>query len=130
MSFKCPDCGATLKDDSQFCNYCGAKIDDGVKRMEIKIDKRIEDVAEVKRAGYEEKESAMRIRKAEAEFKGRKVKRITALVLLVFCSISFVLTIINWNKPSGPFGWVHALGSIGFFFILGFIIHQLLKVKW
>ena len=35
MSFKCPDCGASLTDDSRFCKYCGSKIDDGVKRIEV-----------------------------------------------------------------------------------------------
>jgi len=76
MSFKCPDCGASLTDDSKFCKYCGAKIDDGVKRIEIKIDKRIEDVAEVRRASYEEKESELRQKKMKRELRKGRVKTI------------------------------------------------------
>lgn len=29
---KCPHCGQTIPDDSEFCNYCGRKIDDKVDR--------------------------------------------------------------------------------------------------
>ena len=88
MGFKCPDCGATLTDDSKFCKYCGAKIDDGVKRVEVNINKRIEDVAEIKRAGYEEKESSARIRKMEREHKAGRAKRIALLTILVLCVLS------------------------------------------
>ena len=36
MSFKCPDCGASLTDDSRFCKYCGAKIlDENKQKIEV-----------------------------------------------------------------------------------------------
>lgn len=57
---KCPQCGSTLKDDGRFCSYCGTKLPDDVTRIEVKIDTRVEDVAEVKRASYEEQESKIR----------------------------------------------------------------------
>lgn len=85
MSFKCPDCGASLTDDSRFCKYCGAKIDDGVKRSEIKIDinKRIEDVAEIKRAEREERESLRRERKEKAQTIGKWIRRGFLIALLL-----------------------------------------------
>lgn len=92
MSFKCPDCGASLTDDSRFCKYCGAKIDDGVKRSEIKIDisKRVEDVAEIKRAEREERESLRRERKEKAQTIGKWIRR-GFLIALFLASLIMLL---------------------------------------
>ena len=62
----CPNCGAAVKEGS-FCNYCGAKLIADPRRVEIKIDQRIEDIAELKRAEYEEQESRIRQRRAIEE---------------------------------------------------------------
>ena len=83
-SFKCPDCGATLTDDSKFCKYCGAKIDDGVKRFEINVNKRIEDVAEIKRAEREERESLRREKKEKARTVAKWVRRGIIAAILLF----------------------------------------------
>ena len=112
-SFKCPDCGATLTDDSRFCKYCGAKIDDGVKRMEINVNKKIEDIAEIKRAEREEKEFLRRERKEKAAniakwtrrgilaaifgvgifFVARKGEnQIAGVVILLFASVYVILS--------------------------------------
>lgn len=93
MSFKCPDCGASLTDDSRFCKYCGAKIDDGVKRSEVKIDinKRIEDVAEIKRAEREERESLRRERKEKAQTIGKWIRRGFLIALLVASLIMLIV---------------------------------------
>lgn len=74
-----------MTDDSRFCKYCGAKIDDGVKRSEIKIDinKRIEDVAEIKRAEREERESLRRERKEKAQTIGKWIRRGFLIALLL-----------------------------------------------
>lgn len=101
MSFKCPDCGASLTDDSRFCKYCGAKIDDGVKRVEVKIDKRIEDVAEVKRAEYEAKESELRQKKMKKDMKHHSVKwkvlGVIALVGLIMIASHFLFGVnVGW----------------------------------
>ena len=77
MDIKCPACGAHLSDESRFCSYCGAKIDDGVKRAEIRIEHRTEDVAEVIRAQYEERESQLRIQNAVNQKQQLKTKRYT-----------------------------------------------------
>ena len=112
MTFKCPDCGASLTDDSKFCKYCGAKIDDGVKRMEIKIDKRVEDVAEVKRASYEEKESLLRQKKMKRELRKGRAK------MIFFCScagIGLVFLLIALIVDHNING---SIGAIGISFII------------
>lgn len=130
MSFKCPDCGASLTDDSRFCKYCGAKIDDGVKRSEIKIDinKRVEDVAELKRAEYEERESAMRVERMQREATQQKAKRIVSLVLLIILGVPGLIAIaVNANGSFGVYGAFSAVGATA---VAAFIIVQLLKGKW
>lgn len=130
MSFKCPDCGASLTDDSRFCKYCGAKIDDGVKRSEIKIDinKRIEDVAEIKRAEYEEKESRARIRSIERGDKRGKGKRITLLILLV---LSALMSIPAFVQTSSVALLLTGMASVVLFIVVGGgIIYQLITGKW
>lgn len=98
MSFKCPDCGASLTDDSKFCKYCGAKIDDGVKRMEIKIDKRIEDVAEVKRVSYEEQESLLRQKKMKRELRKGRFKTFFFIGCLILSVILIGLDLLINGK--------------------------------
>ena len=99
-TFKCPDCGASLTDDSRFCKYCGAKIDDGVKRMEIKIDKRVEDVAEVRRASYEEKESLLRQKKMKCDMRKGRIKTFFFLGCLAITVITFLVDLILHGKPT------------------------------
>lgn len=89
-TFKCPDCGATLTDDSRFCKYCGAKIDDGVKRIEVNVHNKIENVAEIKRAEREEKEFLRREKKEKAQIIAKWVRRgivaaiaLTGLILIL-----------------------------------------------
>lgn len=71
MAVKCTECGAALQDDSKFCRYCGAKVvQEDLKRVEVKID----NTAEIKRAEYEEKESQLRQIKMERELRKEKRK--------------------------------------------------------
>lgn len=132
MSFKCPDCGATLTDDSRFCKYCGAKIDDGVNRSEINvnINKRIEDVAEVQRASYEERESNLRVKKMERELRRQKAKRITYLVLL---ALSLIILIVGLFEGPEPHSNTNGFTILGVFVSISVgcgIISQLIKGKW
>ena len=130
MIFKCPDCGASLTDDSRFCKYCGAKIDDGIKRSEIKIDinKRVEDVAEIKRAEYEEKESRARIRSIERGDNRGKGKRITLLILLV---LSALMSIPAFAQTSSVALLLIGMVSVVLFIVVGGgIIYQLITGKW
>lgn len=64
----CPNCGAAVK-EGNFCSYCGAKLTEDTKRIEVKIDKRIEDLAELKRVELEERESRIKLKQAEEEHK-------------------------------------------------------------
>ena len=86
----CPHCGAVIK-EGKFCNYCGAKLPDDTKRVEVKIDKRIEDVAEVKRAEYEEKESALRQKQMKRDLKTGNAK-IVFLLIGILCFVLFILS--------------------------------------
>ena len=131
MSFKCPDCGASLTDDSRFCKYCGAKIDDGVKRMEIKIDKRIEDVADLKRVEYEEQESRLRQKQMKRDMRKGKAHRVTLLTLLILSVLLIVVPlIINRITGIAETGIPMAFGICG---VIGFgikIISDLVTGKW
>lgn len=83
MAVKCTECGASIQDDSKFCKYCGAKIvQEDLKRVEVKID----DTAEIRRAGYEEAESKIRqkMMKRELRTKGLKWKICGVLFLIGF----------------------------------------------
>ena len=130
MSFKCPDCGATLTDDSRFCKYCGAKIDDGVQRSEIRVEKRIEDVAEIHRAEYEERESNLRILKMERQIKQQKSKRITFFVLLAFSIVAWIVGSIMSGAGNANGGAVEAVGILGALGTGASIVMQLLNGKW
>ena len=82
----CPNCGAVIK-EGKFCNYCGAKLPDDTKRVEVNINKRIEDVAEVMRANYETEESKLRQKQMKKELRGSKIK-------WIICGILFLIGII------------------------------------
>lgn len=82
MAVKCTECGASIQDDSKFCKYCGAKVvAEDLKRVEVKID----NTAEIKRAEYEERESRLRQIKMEREL--RKEKRKPYIVIAKILSI-------------------------------------------
>ena len=71
MAVKCTECGASIQDDSKFCKYCGAKIvEENLKKIEVKID----NTAEIKRANYEEQESLLRQEKMKRELRKEKRK--------------------------------------------------------
>lgn len=97
MAVKCTECGASIQDDSKFCKYCGAKIvDENLKRVEVKID----NTAEIKRAEYEEKESRLRQKKMERELRKEKLKPyvVTAKFLSVIVPFGCCF-LINSGKP-------------------------------
>lgn len=104
---KCPQCGAEVR-EGKFCNYCGASLPDDTKRVEVKIDKRIEDVAEVRRAEYEAKESELRQKKMKKELRKNTFPKICGILMgggAALCAIS------NW-----VFHWTMgtAIGVIAF----------------
>lgn len=88
---KCPQCGAEVR-EGKFCNYCGASLPDNTKRIEVKIDKRVEDVAEVRRAEYEAKESELRQKKMKKELRQGKVMRFFGIAM----AAGLVLILVSW----------------------------------
>lgn len=121
MAVKCTECGASIQDDSKFCKYCGAKIVmEDLKRVEVKID----NTAEIKRAEYEEKESQLRQKKMEREL--RKEKRrpyiIAAKVLSVL--LPFTVAVLFCR---GSFIDMIAVCGIGFIFFMIWIWQLLSK---
>lgn len=89
MAVKCTECGASIQDDSKFCKYCGAKVlDENLKKIEVRID----NTAEIKRAGYEEQESLLRQERMKRELQKEKrkpyviaAKALTVAVPLAVC---------------------------------------------
>lgn len=122
MAVKCTECGASIQDDSKFCKYCGAKVvQENLKRVEVKID----NTAEIKRAEYEEKESRLRQIKMEREL--RKEKRrpyiIAAKVFSVVGPILFGILFMR-DDPGliiGPIG----IGFLFFILWIGQFINKL-----
>lgn len=125
---KCPNCGGIVK-EGRFCNYCGTELPDDTKRVEVNINKHIEDVAEIKRAEYEERESRLRQKQEEAKFIKEKVRRISLLVLLGICFIFSVYGLII-NPTTGLAAALAAFGVIGGVCLLGYIIYLLITGKW
>ena len=127
-SYKCPDCGATLTDDSRFCKYCGAKIDDGVRRVEVKIDKRIEDVADVRRVSYEARESTLRVKHMEQQLKAKKAKRV---LMLSVAAVGCIMTAISFGLHlENTYILATLLASILGPLFLILIVVQLIQGKW
>ena len=124
----CPNCGAAVK-EGKFCNYCGAKLPDDTKRVEVNINKRIEDVAEMKRADYETDESKLKQRQMKAEFAARKTRRWACLILLAICVVLSVPAFLNLVKSSSMV-WIGALSAVAGFFLLIYIIYLLIRGKW
>lgn len=127
-TFKCPDCGATLTDDSRFCKYCGAKIDDGVKRIEVKIDKRVEDVADVRRVSYEERESDLRVKQMQQQLKAKKAKRIMMLSVFIVCAV-FAAISFGFHMENALILPTLIATTVGPVFLI-LIVVQLIQGKW
>lgn len=111
MVTNCPNCGSAIKTDGKFCNYCGAKLPDDTKRIEVKID----NAAEIVRAEYEAQESRLRQKKMEREL--RKEKRKPYMVLAKLLSIIIPFAIVLVFKGS-PFWLVPGFGFLGVWLIL------------
>lgn len=105
MAVKCTECGASIQDDSKFCKYCGAKVvQENLKRVEVKID----NTAEIKRAEYEEKESRLRQIKMERELRKEK-RRPYVIAAKVFSVVGPILFGILFMRDDpvliiGPIG--------------------------
>ena len=95
MAVKCTECGASIQDDSKFCKYCGAKIvQENLKRVEVKID----NTAEIKRADYEEKESELRQKMIKRELRMKSLKWKICSVLFLIGLIMALPGLLNPSK--------------------------------
>ena len=124
----CPNCGAVIK-EGKFCNYCGAKLPSDDKTIEVNINKRIEDVAEIKRAEYETDESKLHQRQMKAQFAARKIRRWSTLILLLFCAVFGGYGLIA-DPRGGALPALCALAIIFGVFLLFYIIYLLITGKW
>ena len=122
----CPACGAAVK-EGRFCIYCGAKLPDDTKRIEIS--KRIEDVAEMKRADYETEESLLRQREAKIKLSQLKAKRVSSLVALILSVIVLIIGITNLYNAVF-FEFMVVVGAVNTIVMLFYIVKQLITGKW
>lgn len=119
MAVKCTECGASVQDDSKFCKYCGAKINlDNVKKIEVKID----NTAEIRRAEYEEKESKLRQIKMERELRKEKRKPYIIALKILTVVIPFVISFFIKGDPV----FMLSVMAIGFMFF-GFYFYRFLN---
>ena len=121
---KCPSCGSPVK-EGQFCNYCGAKLPDDTTRVEVNVNQRFEDVAEIKRTEYESAESK---RREEERLNARSTKRKACIVLAVVLSLITIIGIII--KPDGGIKAAFASSMILAFMVIAYIIYQMITGKW
>ena len=96
MAVKCTECGASIQDDSKFCKYCGAKVlEENLKKIEVKID----NTAEIKRAGYEEQESLLRQKMMKRELRMQSLKwKVTGVLnaIGIVCLLAGLIFNIPW----------------------------------
>lgn len=113
MAVKCTECGASIQDDSKFCKYCGAKVlDENLKKIEVKID----NTAEIKRAGYEEQESLLRQEKMRRELRKEKRKPYIVIAKILSVVIPFLIGIV-FGKGGNDIFWLSLIIGSSFFFL-------------
>lgn len=117
MAVKCTECGASIQDDSKFCKYCGAKVlEENLKKIEVKID----NTAEIKRAGYEEQESLLRQEKMRREL--RKEKRKPYIIIAKILSVVIPLFIAAFcSKGANDVTWLSLIIGVSFFAVWFFL---------
>lgn len=113
MAVKCTECGASIQDDSKFCRYCGAKIvDENLKKIEVKID----NTAEIKRADYEEQESLLRQEKMRRELRKEKRKPYIIIAKILSVVIPFLIGVV-FGKGGNDIFWLSLIIGSSFFFL-------------
>lgn len=89
--FNCPNCGASIVEGSRFCVFCGTTIkEDTTHRAEV----RIEDVAEVRRADYETRESRIREQEMTHDLRWKLLKRYLSIAWCVITALLFLVGFI------------------------------------
>ena len=114
MAVKCPNCGSAVKDEGKFCSYCGAKLPDDTKRVEVKID----NTAEIKRAEYEEQESLLRQKKMKHDLAKEKRRPYIILAKVLSFVIPGALAATGWLDPTSE---VTCVGVAIVFFAVWFV---------
>ena len=108
MVTRCPSCGSAVKDEGRFCSYCGAKLPDDTKRVEVKID----NTAEIKRVEYEEQESLLRQKRMKRDL--AREKRKPYLILAIILTVVVPLALAWSGVISGIEAIPVALIGVGF----------------
>ena len=75
---KCPDCGASIKDNGAFCSYCGAKLPVEEKKDEKKREFRFhfnDSEASVRRAEIRKEREAQKLQAQAEEAKRQEEER-------------------------------------------------------
>lgn len=101
----CPNCGAAVK-EGKFCNYCGAKLPDDTKRVEVNINKKIEDVAEIRRASYEEQESLLKQKMMKRDLLKGRIKAGFLIAYIVITAVLVVPTFFHMHEKATTSGIV------------------------
>lgn len=119
MVTNCPNCGSPIKTDGKFCTYCGAKLPDDVKRVEVKID----NTAEIARAEYEAQESQLRQKKMKRELRKEQMRPYVTLAKVLSGVLPLALALTGW------FGGVsyRLLVTVGIAFSVLWLCRFLLK---
>ncbi len=106
MAVKCTECGASIQDDSKFCNYCGAKLPEEAKIDLKKREFRFETINHAKirkeelkaereaQAAKAEVERLEKLKELEAE-RNKSEKR---LFILLGCALLFSLIMFLINR--------------------------------
>lgn len=106
MAVKCTECGASIQDDSKFCNYCGAKLPEEAKIDLKKREFRIETINHAKirkeelkaereaQAAKAEVERLEKLKELEAE-RSKSQKR---LIILLGCALLVCLIMYLINR--------------------------------
>lgn len=124
---KCPSCGSPVK-EGRFCNYCGAKLPDDTTRVEVNVNQRIEDVAEMKRADYETEESKLRQKQELRKYKAHSTRRIAILVLLAISVIGAIIGIVT--NPKGNLAILVVFFIVLAAFMVVYTVALLISGKW
>lgn len=114
MAAVCPQCGASVKDDSRFCNYCGTKLVEDpkitIERHEVEVrsvDETKIRMAEIKKEKEQERitaEAEAQAKLMESQLKMMKQQDKSIKWLFIFAGfiilIFFIMSLVA--KSKGP----------------------------
>ena len=93
-NINCPKCGASLKGDSLFCNYCGTAIAD----IRDILKKQEENKLEKERAAIEKSRIEAQMRRDAQQHRADKARYIGAAIFLFVAILPLILFFIYTMK--------------------------------